>query len=298
MALFRHTVDMDEPQRPAELSEEVWQATAPEARQFIALLVAKLAALEARLNQNSQNSSKPPSADPRSAPPRPTKPPRGKPKTKGAQPGHPDQQCEFLPEAEVDKVVPLRPSSCSSCASVLPDSLPSLGLPRRQQVFELSAFKPLVTEYQYQSVCCPHCRELVTAPRPADVPPGSFGPRAVALIALLHGRYRISNRELVALLRMVWLLPVSLGSVANLQQVASLARASAYAEAQAAIEDDDHVNADENRWREGQRKPWLWVAVGSVATLFLLAYGRGKQQLRALVGEAFVGLVSSVFNDN
>lgn len=51
---------MDEPQRLAELSEEAWQATAPEARQFIALLVAKLAALEARLNQNSQNSSKPP----------------------------------------------------------------------------------------------------------------------------------------------------------------------------------------------------------------------------------------------
>jgi transposase len=284
---------MDEPQRPAELSEEAWQATAPEARQFIALLVAKLAALEARLNQNSQNSSKPPSSDPPSAPPRPTKTPRGKPKTKGAQPGHPDQQRELLPEAEVDKVVPLHPSCCSSCHADLPDTLPSLGLPRRQQVFELPEFKPLVTEYQYHSVCCPHCRAFVTAPRPADVPPGSFGPRAVALIALLHGRYRISNRELVALLQMVWLLPVSLGSVANLQQVASSALAPAYAEAQAAIEAEDHVNADETRWREGQRKPWLWVAVGSVATLFLLAYGRGKKQLRVLLGETFAGVVSS-----
>ena len=49
---------MDEPQRPAEVSEEAWQSTPPDVRQFIALLVAKLAALEARLNQNSQNSSK------------------------------------------------------------------------------------------------------------------------------------------------------------------------------------------------------------------------------------------------
>jgi transposase len=258
---------MDEPQRPAELSEEAWQATAPEARQFIALLVAKLAALEARLNQNSQNSSKPPSSDPPSAPPRPSKTLRGKPKTKGAQPGHPDQQREFLPEADVDTVVPLRPSCCSSCQAALPETLPSLGLPRRQQVFELPEFKPLVTEYQYHTVCCPDCRELVTAPRPADVPPGSFGPRAVALIALLHGRYRISNRELVALLRMVWLLPISLGSLANLQQVAASALEPAYAEVQAAIEDENHVNADETRWREGQRKPWLWVAVGSLATL-------------------------------
>jgi transposase len=284
---------MDEPQRPAELSEAAWQATAPEARQFIALLVAKLAALEARLNQNSQNSSKPPSSDPPSAPPRPTKTPRGKPKTKGAQSGHPDQQRELLAEADVDTVVSLRPSCCSSCAAELPDSLPSLGLPRRQQVFELPEFKPLVTEYQYHTVCCPHCRELVAAPRPTAVPPGSFGPRAVALIALLHGRYRISNRELVALVQMVWLLPISLGSVVNLQQVASSALEPAYAEVQAAIEDDGHVNADETRWREGQHKPWLWVAVGSLATLFLLAYGRGTKQLRVLLGEAFVGLVSS-----
>jgi hypothetical protein len=29
-----------------------------------------------------------------------------------------------------------------------------------------------------------------------DVPPGAFGPRVVALIALLHGRYRISNCEI------------------------------------------------------------------------------------------------------
>jgi len=291
---------MDETRPPAELTPEEWEATPVRVRALVQTLLSshhtlevRVAELEARLNQNAQNSSKPPSSDPPSVPPRPSKTPRGKPKTKGAQPGHPDQQRALLPEAEVDKVVPLRPSSCSSCSADLPNSLPSLGLPCRQQVFELPEFKPLVTEYQYHTVCCPHCRELVLAPRPADVPPGSFGPRAVGLIALLHGRYRISNRELVALLQMVWLLPVSLGSVANLQQVASSALAPAYAEVQAAIEDDDHVNADETRWREGQRKPWLWVAVGSVATLFLLAYGRGKKQLRVLLGETFAGLVSS-----
>lgn len=59
---------MDELERPAELSEETWQQMPLEGRQFIALLVAKIAALEARLNQNSSNSSKPPSSDPPSAP--------------------------------------------------------------------------------------------------------------------------------------------------------------------------------------------------------------------------------------
>jgi len=264
-----------------------------EVRQFLALLVAKLAAVEVRLNQTSQNSSKPPSSDPPSAPARPAKTPRGKPKTKGAQPGHPDQQRDLLPEAKVDTIIPLRPSSCSHCQAALPQNLAPIGLPTRQQVFELPEVKPVVTEYQFHSVCCPDCGELVTASRPADVPPGAFGPRVVALIALLHGRYRISQREVVALLEMVWLLPISLGSVANLQQVASAALAPAMVEVQAAIEQSDYVNADETRWREGTRKPWLWVAVSGVATLFLLQYGRGKKQLRALLGEAFAGLVSS-----
>jgi transposase len=291
---------MDETRPPAELTPEEWDATPSRVRALVQGLLAshhalqtRVAELEARLNQNSQNSSKPPSSDPPSAPARPTKTPRGKPKTKGAQPGHPDQQRELLPEAEVDSVVSLRPSCCPCCSSDLPDSLPSLGLPRRQQVYELPEFKPLVTEYQFHRLCCPHCRQLVTAQRPAEVPPGSFGPRAVALIALLHGRYRISDRELVALLQMVWLLPVSLGSVVNLQQVASEALAGAHGEVQALIEQAEQVNADETKWREGKLKPWLWVAVCGLATLFRLQYGRGKKQLERLLGEGFGGLVTS-----
>ena len=284
---------MDEPSRPAEISEQAWQATPLEVRHFLAVVVAKLAAVEARLNQTSQNSSKPPSSDPPSAPPRPSKTPRGKPKPKGAQPGHPDQQRELLPSAEVTRVVELRPVCCPACQQDLPPSVPTVGPPRRQQVWELPPVEPEITEYRYHNLCCPSCQTWVSAPRPDDVPPGAFGPRVVALVALLHGRYRLSNRELVSLLEMVWLLPVSLGSIANLQQVASEALAPAQAEVQAAIAQAEQVNADETRWREGQRKPWLWVAVSALATLFLLQYGRGKRQLQALLGEEYAGLVSS-----
>jgi transposase len=146
---------MDEPQRPAELSEEAWQATAPEARQFIALLVAKLAALEARLNQNWQNSSKPPSSDPPSAPPRPAKTPRGKPKSKGAQPGHPDQQRELVPTENVTRVVELHPTGCPSCQPPFPELLPTLGPPRRQQVWDLPVIVPEITVSSLVISCPP-----------------------------------------------------------------------------------------------------------------------------------------------
>src|SRR5215212_8985072 len=56
-------------------------------QQQIAQLLARVAELEARLNQHSQNSSKPPSSDPPSAPPRPARVPRGR--KPGGQAGHP-----------------------------------------------------------------------------------------------------------------------------------------------------------------------------------------------------------------
>ena len=291
---------MDETTPPAELTLEEWDATPVRVRALVQalrsrhhLLEARVAELEARLNQNSQNASKPPSSDPPSAPPRPTKTPRGKPKPKGARPGHPDQQRELVPEAEVDSLVPVFPSACPHCAQSLSSNLRSVGVPLRQQQFDLPEVKPIVTEYQLHAVCCPGCGDLVTAQRPAHLPPGCFGPGVVALIALLHGRYRLSHREVVSYLLMVWRLPISVGSVVNLQQVAASALAPAMDEVQAAIEQADHVNVDETGWREGKAKPWLWVAVSAYATRFLLQYGRGKKQLRQLLGEAFVGLVTS-----
>lgn len=284
---------MDEPQRPDELSEDAWLATPLEVRQFIALLMMKLAAIEARLNQNSQNSSKPPSSDPPSAPPRPAKTPRGKPKTKGAQPGHPDQQRDLIPTSAVSAVVPVRPTTCPGCQHALADDLAPIGPPRRQQVWDIPLAPAEVTEYQYQTVICPCCQAWVPAERPDDVPPGAFGPRLVALIALMHGRYRISNRELVDLLRMVWQIPISVGSVSALQQVASAALAPAQAEVQAVIAAADHVHVDETRWREGTRRPWLWVAVGTLATLFLIQLGRGKTHLNTLLDASFTGSVTS-----
>lgn len=244
-------------------------------------------------NQTSQNSSKPPSSDPPSAPPPPAKTTRGKPKPKGAQHGHPDQQRELLAEQDVQQVVSVLPTCCPSCHDLLPATLSPVCLPTRQQVWELPEVQPIITEYQFYTVCCPGCGGLVTAERSADVPPGAFGPRVVALVALLHGRYRIANRELVALFAMVWRLPISLGSVAHLQPVASAAIVSAQIEVQAAVTQAAQVNVDETTWREGGRKPWLWVAVSAVATLFLLHYGRGKKQLHSLLGDGFAGRVTS-----
>jgi transposase len=71
---------MDEPLPPAPhgISDDEWAATPPAVRVLVVALLQRLQTIEARLNQTSQNSSKPPSSDLPSAPPRPPKVARGR----------------------------------------------------------------------------------------------------------------------------------------------------------------------------------------------------------------------------
>src|SRR5215510_3300137 len=84
--------------------------------------------LEERLNHTSRNSSRPPSSDP----PQPRRPP-GK-RRRGGQPGHPGHTRTWVPVAEVDAVVVLKPTPCRSCHAPLAGDDAS---PLRHQVIEM-----------------------------------------------------------------------------------------------------------------------------------------------------------------
>jgi transposase len=191
----------------------------------------------------------------------------------------------------VDELVVHRPTACPHCQTALAADLPASTV-LRQQVWELPPIQPHVTEHQYPTVTCPHCQAAVRAPQPAEVPPGSFGPHLVALIALLHGRYHTRTRDLVRLLDDLWHLPVSLGTIPTLYQIASDALAPVYREVQAAVQDQAVANVDETPWREQRQARYLWVAVTLVATLFQVAR-RSRAALEALLGAPFGGIVGS-----
>jgi len=247
--------------------------------------------LLARTGQTSRNSSRPPSSDPPSAPPRPRRP--ASPRKRGAQPGHKQHKRILLAVEEVDEVVDHRPVHCPHCQAPLDATLPDVVEPERQQVWEVPQIKPHVTEHRYHRVACPDCQTSVPAERPAEVPSGPFGPGVVALVGLLHGRYRLSVREIVSLLLDVFHLPVSPGSVIALCQLVSAALAAPYAEGQAAVAQAEHNNVDETGWKQAGKRRWLWVAVGVASTVFLVATQRSAQALKALLGEAFQGIVTS-----
>jgi transposase len=247
--------------------------------------------LQAQVGQTSRNSSKPPSSDPPSAPPTLPRTPRGR--KAGGQVGHEGQQRPLVPPDQVDVPIDLRPDSCPHCHTDLAPSLPDASPLRRTQVWDLPPIIPIITEYRQHTLCCPQCRELVTAVLPPDAPPGAFGPGVTALMSLMRGHYRFSLDAAEEFLAEVCNLPISSGSIVTSCERVSDALAPVDAAIQEAVLAHPQVNADETSWPTETRKGWLWVAVCAIATCFRVHPSRGKAGLRAVLGETYRGIVGS-----
>jgi hypothetical protein len=175
---------------PLGISEEDWSATPVAVRVVVMELLQRVAQLEARLNQTSRNSSKPPSSDPPQAKPRAAKEPTGR--KAGGQPGHEGHGRKLKPASEVDQISDVRPEHCEQCGTLL---LGEDAEPERHQVTEVPRITPVVTEYRRHCLWCGACGACTQAAWPTTMPTGSFGPRVQATVGYLTGRIGVSQRE-------------------------------------------------------------------------------------------------------
>lgn len=276
------------------LPPDIWDRTPPEAQAYILQLTARVAALEAtvqelteRLRQDSSTSSRPPSSDaPERKRPRRRRPPSGR--RPGGQPGHRGQTRTLMPVAEVDEVVSLKPASCASCNQSLAGADPE---PQRHQVVEIPPIRPVVTEYQLHRLACPCCGEATQAALPSGVPTGVVGPRAQAIAALCTGAYRLSKRTTQRVLADLFGLCVSLGTISTLEAATTAAVAAPVEEARTAVQAQASAHLDETGWREGGKRAWLWVAATTWVTVFLVRLSRGGDVARELLGATFSGIL-------
>jgi len=223
-------------------------------QEYIRALEARVAALEAtvqqlleRLQQDSPNSSRPPSSDPTQAiGQRARRVPSGR--KRGGQPGHQGQSRVLVPMTEVDHVVPVQPWQCARCQHPLQGNDPQ---PYRHQVTEVPPVTPVVTEYQLHRLVCLACGAPTRASLPAGVPPGGFGPCVQAIVALCTGAYRLSKRTTQAVIEDLFGLPMSLGTMTNLEHATTQALAAPVAEAQTYVRTQPVAHLDETGWREG-----------------------------------------------
>ena len=281
-----------------ELSPDLWVELPQQAQEmFVTMhthiegLEVRIHELEARLDQHSQNSSRPPSSDPPSFK-RPQRPSSSGGRKRGGQPGHRGHHRIEYAEAEVDEVVELHPSGCEKCGAQLEGPAQDERW-WRHQVVELPEVRVKVTEYRLHSSKCPGCGHRVSAQLPAGVPGRPFGPTLQATAAMLTGRYRLSRREAQQLLEDLWGVKISLGALSKLEEATSDALLGVVKDVAQSVKGALVVNMDETGWREDNARAWLWTAVTEAVSLFHIDPRRSGDVVERLVGDEFRGVVGS-----
>jgi transposase len=158
-------------------------------------------------------------------------------------------------------------------------------------VIEIPPIEPVITEYQWHQLTCPDCGATTRAPWPAGVPSGTYGPRVHATVALCTGSYRLAKRTTQQVLADLFGVPMSVGSISQSEKITTAVVAEPVQEARDDVEAQSVAHLDETSWREGGKRAWLWVAVTSLVTVFLIRMSRGGQVARELLGEGFSGIL-------
>lgn len=249
-------------------------------RARVSQLEAEVSDLKARLDQNSSNSSKPPSSDPLHVKRRPPEKPSGK--RRGGQPGHDRHLRMLVPPEDVTESFECKPTSCRRCGQQLSGEDAE---PHRHQVAEIPPIKPHVTEYRRHRLACPSCGIQTLAPLPKGVPTGSFGPRLSAMISMLSGGYRLGKRPIQQLMSDLLGLSISTGMIAKVERKTSHLLAHPTQEVRDFVGKQPVVGMDETGWRENKTKAWLWVATTPVAAIFRVARSRGREVVESILGD-------------
>lgn len=199
-----------------------------------------------------------------------------------------------MPPQRVQHVLPFVPTQCEHCHAALPaESSPHDPEPTRFQTIELPPVVAIVTEYQGHARTCLCCGAVTRAALPRDILAHSVGPRLTATLSYLSGCHGVSKRGVEEIATAIFDAPVSLGTVANLEQEVSAALVRPHQEAVTAVRQAAVKNADETSWKLRGALCWLWAAATAGVVAFVLHARRSAAGLTALLGLEIQGILCS-----
>jgi len=252
--------------------------------QQVTLLLARVTALEAeneelrrKLNENSSNSGRPPSADTPAQREARTK--RGRSgRGPGGQSGHKGNKRVLLPASKVTETSECFPEACRRCGDKLPRRDDKD--PLRHQVLEIPDIKPVVHEFRQHRVECKGCGETTCGALPVGTPTGILGARLLALVALLTGEMHVSRRKVQRLLSDVLGIEVSLGCLSESEENVTDAIAPAVDEAVTHALAANVKHLDATTWYQGGAYRSLWVMATKLVTVFYVAADGSREALQ------------------
>lgn len=231
--------------------------------------------LEEFFKKNSQNSSKPPSSDQKA------NSPLKDPKKRGPLFGHTAHQRALFPEDLVKERIVVKEQLCKQCGGavkVLEDP------PLIHQQVEIPQSNFYVRQMERHYFYCPCCKKKGAASFPPNENKTGFGPRLTSFLALCTGQYRLSKDQARALIKEAFGVPISAGSVINLERRISHALLPSYSYILQNLQGRKDVkHLDETSWRTEGKNRYLWLLATSNAVVYKIQKGRGGAELQELL---------------
>ena len=278
-----------------EVPEEDWEKTPESVKAAVTSLSERLTAIEERLGLNSENSSIPPS---KQAPERKKREKRRNGGKRGGQKGHKGFGRNLYETSECEEVIEHKPQTCKHCGGALGGEDPR---PYRHQIVELPDPAVMVVEHQLHGLRCECCGKWTRAHLPEGTNRSGYGERLQSVVAVLGGEYHLSHSKVAKLLKALWGVEVSQGSISRIRQRVSEKLKSVVEEAKVYVQQSEQANLDETRWAQhdgdGQNpersSAWLWMALSHPVAVYRISLSRAGENARALLGDSYRGIVNS-----
>lgn len=240
-------------------------------------LKAEIVELRHRLNQNSQNSNKPPSSDGLAK--KTTKPalPKGTSKPNGGQLGHTGKTLKMV--ATPDTIIVHHAPSCSCCSRPFAESDIEQVIQRRQ-VFDIPAPHLVVTEHQIGVISC--CGQKHSGVFPQDVNSlVQYGTHIKSLSVLLSVDFKLPFKKIEQLFSDMYNCPFNESTAISANNAFFEALEPIEQTLKAKIIASPVVHFDETGMRVGGKLHWFHVASTALFTYLFVHAKRGKQALDA-----------------
>lgn len=234
----------------------------------------RVSELESQLNQNSNNSSKPPSSDGFKKKPAIPRKQGGRP---GGQKGHKGHTLHQV--AHPDETIYCDPAPCS-CGHVFHED--ELQWSETRQVFDLPKPRLQVKEYQLYKATCPCCGAIRKGAAPLGVnSPVQYGAGAKAFAVMLNTHIRVPFKKIQWLYKDLFGQGINASTIYSATQEYYQALTKSEEQIKAKVTDSLVVHADETGMRVDGRLQWLHTATTDRYTYLFVHNNRGKKALES-----------------
>lgn len=231
----------------------------------------KIKELEARLNKNSKNSSKPPSSDGLNKP-KPKSLRKSSGKSKGGQKNHQGNGLKLTKAP--DEIIICRPSECDKCPNL--EQCNQSATSEKRNVIDI-VVETNITQYQKQTYLCPKKGDVpITGEFPANVTSSmQYGDNLNAFAVTLNTVGMVGVKRIHTILSNAFDIPISTGTIYNMVKSCSSKVSAAVSIIKERLMNEALIHCDETGLRVDKSLQWVHSVSNDRYTYLCLHQKRG-----------------------